>query len=634
MEKFYYHSQASYHKTCVLAAENFLKVYTGKQEDVATLLDKQRQKEKEENRKALKPIIETIIFCGENELPLRGSIDSGPVTLEKPVQKDGKFRAILRYRAHTDEDLKHHLTHSSRNATYTSPEIQNEVVGICGELIQKKIITEVNNSECFSILGDETLDVSGQEQFSLCIRYVSNEDHPMLREDFVAFFPVTDLCGEYISRQILQLCRDLGLEMTKLVGQGYDGAANMSGSISGVKTRIQELYPKAMYVHCASHRLNLVLSESLSVPSVTNALGVVKETTNLFRFNSQAGSVLKTNISKLLPDSKKSRLLGLCETRFIERHEAVNNFVELLPAIVPSLQELSQCNRSFSSSASSLLAAMEKGNFIVSLFVCEYLFSLTLPLSSYLQNPQHDLASAISYSESILKMFQALRASDSDDHKKFAEIFLKSVTTADNLFGTSVEIPRQAMKQTTRSNHPHKSVEEYYLRSIFLPCVDGFIVSLQQRFGQNKDILSALEILLPKHAHENCVKEINKLSLYFQDKTSQAAVEAEYLLWCEKWKDSKSDIPNGIMSILEACNKHFYPTIRYLLSVLATLPVSTAEVERSFSSMKRVKTYLRNTMCNERLTGLALMSIHYPLPFTSDDILHVMARKPNRRMVL
>ncbi|KAJ8873749.1 hypothetical protein PR048_024583 [Dryococelus australis] len=106
-------------------------------------------------------------------------------------------------------------------------------------------------------------------------------------------------------------------------------------------------------------------------------------------------------------------------------------------------------------------------------------------------------------------MFQSLRASDNDGHKQLAEIVLKSATTADNLFGTVAE--------------------QYCLRSTSLPCVDGFIVILQQRFGQNKDFLSALEILLPKHAHENCVKELKKLNLYFEEQTSQAAVEAEYL---------------------------------------------------------------------------------------------------------
>ncbi|KAJ8897341.1 hypothetical protein PR048_002687 [Dryococelus australis] len=555
-EKFEHHSKAGYHKTCVLAPENFLKVYrmrhlkqatlinhplvkieensldkclggryirvacfkcltqyTGKQEDVATPFWTTKDGKKKKSITALKPIVETIIFCGENELPLRGD-DSGPIPLENP-QKNMENSGLFSGTRHR------HLTHCSRNATYVSPEIQNEVIGICRKLIQKKIISEIKNAECFAILGDETLDVSGQEQFSLCIREISNEDHPVLREDFVAFFQyIKHFCGEYIAGKISKLCGDLGLEMTKLVGQGYNGAANISGSLSDVKTRMQEMYPK-----------------SLSVPSVTNALGVVKQTATLFQFNYQAASVLKNNIAKLLLDSKNARLLGLCEIRYVERHEAVNTFVELLPAIVPSLQNLSQCNRIFSSTAASLLAVTEKGNFIVALFFVSIYFASLFHCLHICTTHSMILLSAISYCENIQKMFQSSRANDNDDHKQFAEIFLKSVTTTDNLFGTY----RDRLKCRPRRIIIPTNLLNSTISDLFF-CLD---------------ILLALEIFLPKHAHENCVKELKKLRANFS-----------------------------------GCN----------------------------------------STCSKRLTGLALMSIHYPLPFIAEDILDVMVRKPNRRM--
>src|SRR4029434_9872329 len=53
----------------------------------------------------------------------------------------------------------------------------------------------------------------------------------------------------------------------------------------------------------------------------------------------------------------------------------------------------------------------------------------------------------------------------------------------------------------------------------------------------------------------------------------------------------------------------------------AHLPVSTASAERSFSTMGRLKTYLRSTMTDKRLTGLALMNIHTDLEIYSEDIL-------------
>src|SRR4029434_8974865 len=52
---------------------------------------------------------------------------------------------------------------------------------------------------------------------------------------------------------------------------------------------------------------------------------------------------------------------------------------------------------------------------------------------------------------------------------------------------------------------------------------------------------------------------------------------------------------------------NFYPNIHCVLKVLFTLTVPTASAERSFSTMRRLKTYLRSTMTDKRLTGLALM---------------------------
>ncbi|KAK5869183.1 hypothetical protein PBY51_010133 [Eleginops maclovinus] len=52
-----------------------------------------------------------------------------------------------------------------------------------------------------------------------------------------------------------------------------------------------------------------------------------------------------------------------------------------------------------------------------------------------------------------------------------------------------------------------------------------------------------------------------------------------------------------------------YSNLSIALRLLLTLPVSVASGERSFSSLKRIKNYMRSTMSQERLSGLALMSI-------------------------
>jgi len=81
-----------------------------------------------------------------------------------------------------------------------------------------------------------------------------------LREEFLGFIGMNDVSAESVATEILARISELELDITNCVGQGYDGASTMSGHVSGVHVRIREQAPFAVYVHCASHCLNLVLN--------------------------------------------------------------------------------------------------------------------------------------------------------------------------------------------------------------------------------------------------------------------------------------------------------------------------------------------------------------------------------------
>ena len=83
---------------------------------------------------------------------------------------------------------------------------------------------------------------------------------------------------------------------------------------------------------------------------------------------------------------------------------------------------------------------------------------------------------------------------------------------------------------------------------------------------------------------------------------------------------------------LLAIAKFLFPTIHFLLKVLATLPVSTATAERTFSTLKRLKTYWRNATGQDRLrlTGLALMSVHRDIGVNVQRVIDELSKKPRR----
>jgi len=63
-----------------------------------------------------------------------------------------------------------------------------------------------------------------------------------------------------------------------------------------------------------------------------------------------------------------------------------------------------------------------------------------------------------------------------------------------------------------------------------------------------------------------------------------------------------------------------------------TIPVTNAEAERSFSALKRLKSYLRSTMGQERLSALALLAIHNTVNVSADEVIDSFA-KANRRLL-
>ena len=82
---------------------------------------------------------------------------------------------------------------------------------------------------------------------------------------------------------------------------------------------------------------------------------------------------------------------------------------------------------------------------------------------------------------------------------------------------------------------------------------------------------------------------------------------------------------------LEFCDADVYPNLRKLLMIFATLPVTTASSERSFSTMRRLKTDLRSAMGEQRLTSLALLSVHRDRPVDKGSVLYKYSVRSSRR---
>ena len=106
------------------------------------------------------------------------------------------------------------------------------------------------------------------------------------------------------------------------------------------------------------------------------------------------------------------------------------------------------------------------------------------------------------------------------------------------------------------------------------------------------------------------------LKIYEDDLSPFNNTETEMNMWELYWKTQHQEnltAPKKLSAILKEIRdmKVTFPTIFAALRLLVTIPVTTCECQRSNSVLKRLKTYLRSTIGQERLNGLALMNMHY-----------------------
>ena len=137
--------------------------------------------------------------------------------------------------------------------------------------------------------------------------------------------------------QLLAILESSGLDKANMVGQGYDGAAAMSGERNGVQRHIMEKCPSAVYVHCASHSLNLCLAKAAEVPEIRAAVTLMHEIAVFYTDSNKRLLNLQECIDNQCPDSSRTRLKKHCTTRWVEKQDAVLVFKELYPAILASL---------------------------------------------------------------------------------------------------------------------------------------------------------------------------------------------------------------------------------------------------------------------------------------------------------
>ena len=179
-----------------------------------------------------------------------------------------------------DELLKRHVEEGAANAQYTSSFSATAIIEAIDTWIDQKLEKSLKDSPFFSIMADESQDITSQEELSICCRWIVNG---CPEEYFLTILHVTSTDAQAITAALTSFIETKGLEYHKLIGQGYDGAATFSGAHNGVHKRMQVHACHALYLHCACHRLQLASMQAAEgVKEIKGLFGVMANIWKLF----------------------------------------------------------------------------------------------------------------------------------------------------------------------------------------------------------------------------------------------------------------------------------------------------------------------------------------------------------------
>ncbi|XP_071911753.1 uncharacterized protein [Coffea arabica] len=634
----------SFHRIAVKACNDLMNA----SQHIGTFIEKQSFEQVEINRLRLQVSIDVVRWLAFQGCAFRGRDES-----EKSLNR-GNFHQLIKLLASYNDKVASVVQENApSNASYTSPEIQKEILYIFSNKVRKEICQEIGNSK-FCIIVDEARDESKREQMALVLRYVDKEG--CICERFFGVIHVRDTMALTLKEAIFSTLSQHNLAIHNIRGQGYDGASNMRGEWNGLQALICHECPYAYYIHCLAHRLQLALvAASREVASVhqffSNLVFIINIVTASSKRNDELKEAQAIEIATKIANGELETGRGLNQigtlkragdTRWGSHLDSISSLLKMFNATCVVLSNIAADGGSYSQrgDANFALNQLLSFGFVFTLHLMKDIMEITHHLCMALQRKSQDILNGMHLVSSTTKLLKNFRDSGWNDFLVKVKLFCEQ---------HQIDIPDMnaqyiARRGRSRGHHDEISVEHYYRVDIFIATIDYQLQELHSRFNDHTVELLVLSTALdPRNGFMLFkIDDICKLAekFYPNDFMEQELVRLRIEL-----QHFELDIPNhpelqelsGIHELCQGLVKTrksvMYPLIDRLIRLVLTLPVSTATTERAFSIMKIIKTNLRNKMEDNFLNDCLTVYIEKEVAekFSSDSIIDEFSSMKERR---
>jgi hypothetical protein len=249
-QKFKEHELTASHRTNIFKFQNIMKGNS-----VVQNLNDQFATECKVVRESLHRIFTSMEFLVRQGLGLRGHEIS-----------ESNFYQLFVLRTEDSVDLRNWM---KRKTTWTSTDIQEEIINSMGNEVVRKLVVIELKYKYFSIIADETADVSRVEQLCVCLR--TTTENLEVEEMFLGLYALDKCDGASIFNATADIVLRLTIPLENCRGATFDGASAFKSKEVGVGARLKELEPSIIQTHCHMHCVNL------SVQDVVNHVAVMRD---------------------------------------------------------------------------------------------------------------------------------------------------------------------------------------------------------------------------------------------------------------------------------------------------------------------------------------------------------------------
>ena len=470
----------------------------------------------------------------------------------------------------------------AKNATYTSDDIVKELLSLLHQEVKSEVKAAIKSSPCYATMVDEECDLTIEKHMAMCSKYVDSAGE--VKTSFVSDTTLNTATADVITNAIKSEVESHDLDINNMTGFASDGAAVFTGAKTGVTTRLKAQIPGLVTVHCKDHRLALACRDSFKEVPLFKKTDKLLE--DLYRYykNSSVHTASLKEVQKSFEDAPIN-IKQAKHHRWLSHSQSVNSIVRSYRSLVVDLESHTVSGDPVGNGI--LKQLKQPVNVNILLLLADVLPHLAT-LSLYLQGNDANLGTAAARVAKTISILKKRKTVDGN--------WLAKAPTLITDLGIDSPDDDTTTFQTARVRF-----------------IDAIVQNIDRRFADT-DVMEALAVLdlssIPEIPSFYGMTEMETLATHFSMDVDELVCQ-----WQGFTEIVSSTVPDDrtlpkVVKLFHGPEHRSkglatsFPLVARLSAIAATVPVSTADVERVFSQLKLIKTDHRCSLKSSTLDQL------------------------------